>query len=441
MTDIFIAVLSITSVQIPGLIIRYLPFANVISKAQKKKILYTYISIFVLQNVVLNFILHDKLAAITPLTYKRLIFACALAYVIANIVLIRNKLFRHLFIVSMQSGYSLFLHSLIAVIMSNIGEKISIPRQFALQTILYTILFTVVTVPLWKYVRKTLIYKYSAARDYYWNIIWLIPALAVYSDVITTMNDQWINTWPQIVSRLLTALALIVSWKCIYLDFEALEKLQNLESVNKLLHIQKESIIEQADILNENEKKIRIYKHDMRHSLHILLSLIENNSYEEAIKYIRELRSDLQSSKQIEYCRNRIINAVLLVYISRAEDHGIEIEADIDIPENINYSSNDIAILIANALENAYNASTKQPEGARKITMQAKYSDNKLAIKIQNKFAGEVLFNESGLPESLEDGHGIGMLSILSVIDKYNGHLSCNHNKGWFNMSCFFTNP
>lgn len=179
----------------------------------------------------------------------------------------------------------------------------------------------------------------------------------------------------------------------------------------------------------------------MRHSLNILLSLIENNSYEEAIKYIRELRSDLQSSKQIEYCRNRIINAVLLVYISRAEDHGIEIEADIDIPENINYSSNDIAILIANALENAYNASTKQPEGARKITMQAKYSDNKLAIKIQNKFAGEVLFNESGLPESLEDGHGIGMLSILSVIDKYNGHLSCNHNNGWFNMSCFFTNP
>jgi len=177
----------------------------------------------------------------------------------------------------------------------------------------------------------------------------------------------------------------------------------------------------------------------MRHSLNILLSLIENNSNEEAVKYIRELRSDLQSSKQIEYCRNRIINAVLLVYISRAEDHGIEIEADLDIPENINYSSNDIAILIANALENAYNASIKQPEGARKITMQAKHSDNKLAIKINNKFEGEVHFNESGLPETIEDGHGIGTLSMLSIIDSIDGHLSCSHNDGWFHMSCFFT--
>lgn len=358
---------------------------------------------------------------------------------VANIVLIRNKLFRHLFIVSMQSGYSLFLHSLIAVIMSNIGEKISSPQQFALQTILYTILFTAITVPLWKYVRKTLIYKYSAARDYYWNIIWLIPALAVYSDVITTMNDQWINTCPQIVSRMLTALALIVSWKCIYLDFEALEKLQNLESVNKLLHIQKESIIEQADILNENEKKMRIFKHDMRHNLQVLLSLIENNSNDDALEYIKQLRSDLQSTKQIEYCRNRIINAVLSVYILRAEDHCVEIESDIDIPENINYNSNDIAILIANALENAYNASLSQPEGARKITIHAKHTDNKMAFKSMNRFEDEIHFNESGLPESLEDGHGIGMLSILSIIDKYNGHLSCNHNYGWFRMSCFFT--
>lgn len=435
---ILITVLSITSVQIPGLIIRYLPFSNVITKKQKRNIHVSYILIFVLQNIILNIFLHSKIDSITPLTYKRLIFACALAYVIVNIALIPRKLFRHLFVVSMQSGYSLFLHSLIAIVMSSIDDKISIHQQFALQTTLYSVLFAVITIPLWKYVKKTLVYKYSAAHDYYWNIIWLIPALAVYSDVITTMNDQWINTWPQIVSRILTVLALIISWKCIYLDFESLEKLQNLESVNKLLHIQKESIIEQADILTENEKKIRIYKHDMRHSLHILLLLIENGSNEDAVNYIKQMQVNLHSAKQIEYCRNKIINAVLLVYLSRADEHGIKFFSDIDIPENIKCSSNDIAILIANALENAYNASLKQPEGSRNITINAKYSDNKLVLKFKNKFDGVIVFNESGLPETVEDGHGIGTLSILSIIDKYNGHMSCRHTDGWFYMSCLF---
>lgn len=436
--NVFLIILSITVVQIPGVVIRYLPFSNMVTSMQKKRLFFCYFLYFIFQHGILFLLLKDNFSASTSLTYKQQIFLLSIGYVAINILIIKGYFFKHLFVLGMQTGYSLFLHSVIAIILGRFGTKLPLDHQFLIQTISFIVLFILVTVLLWKPIGSTLVFKDVEAKGYYWDIIWLIPTLAVCSIAVVTIDEQWINSWPQVIARILMILMLIISWRCIKHDFQSLDKIQDLENMNRLLYIQKDAIQNQADIINDNEKKIAIFKHDMRHNLHILLSLAEYKNSEEAIRFIREMDDTLQSTKPIEFCKNTIINTALLVYITRAQNENLKVIFKIAIPQVIPWNSYDMAILFANTLENAVIASTKQVKENQEIQIIATFQENKLAIIIKNKFDGEIRLGKTGFPTTDHANHGIGMQSILSIVDKYHAHASCSHNEGWFSMSFLF---
>jgi len=253
------------------------------------------------------------------------------------------------------------------------------------------------------------------------------------------MDENWINTWRQLLSRLSIGVALFALWKCTNLDFKELEKMQSLKSTNKLLHIQLEAIRHQAENISENDEKIRILRHDMRHNVQMLSSLIQNGELDSASHILEQLNDDLESTKPIVFCKNPVINSSLLVYINRAQKENIEIISEIDIPQNIPWSSSDIAILFSNVLENAINASCQQQKGNKEIHITTRYTDKKLAIVVKNRFDGEVLFNNASMPISMDADHGIGMSSVSTIVSKYHGYVACSHEKGWFTISFMFS--
>ena len=437
--DLIIIILSITIAQIPAVILRYLPFSQLITMAQKKKLFLYYSLSFIVQHIILYLLLVDKYNILTPFWYKIIILCATMSYVLINLTIIKGFFFQHMFTLGMQGIYSLILHSIIAMILSFYSEHLTIPVQFIIQTYAYIILFILITYPLWKYLKNSLLFKNHATKDYYWNIVWVLPPLLFFSDIVITMSQQWIHTWQQFISRILTGFAMLIIWKCINLDFKSLEEIFILKNINNLLFIQKESIQSKAKIMKENDNKMRILKHDMRHHLQLLSSLIENNNFTEANHLISQLTDNLQSTKPIVFCKNAVINSALLVYITKAQENNIEIISEIDIPKSIPWNSNDIAILFTNVLENAVIASMKQLQENREIHITTRYDDQKLAINIKNKFDGEVLFGENGLPISKEPDHGIGINSMLSIIKKYHAHFSCSHKDGWYSISFLFS--
>ena len=438
--QLFLIILSITTAQIPAIVLRYLPFSKLINQEEKNKLFFYYGICFILQSIFIYFLLKDRYATISPLTYKRLLFLLSTTYVFFNIIIIKGMFFKHVFIYGMQGGYSLFIHSIAAVFVGFLSPKIPIYFQFTIQTLIYLILITIITIPLWKKIGNSIIFNSSVSNEYYWNIIWLIPALAIYSDSVVTMNNQWLNSFPQIISRVMTALSLVVSWKWISLDLESLENNIYLKNINRILNLQTEGLISQANLLKESENHIKICKHDMRHNLHIINSLIQENKLDEALSYIKTLDSNMKATEPIIYCDNTIINSAFLVYMAKAKEKNIMVETELNVPEQIDWNSNDIAILIANAFENAVNASDKQPIDQREIQISARVYDNNLAIVIKNRFSEKILMNNDGFPITNEAGHGFGIQSILSIVNKYNAYANCTNENGWFTMTFLFTN-
>lgn len=436
---LLLTILSITTVQIPAVILRYLPFSKIIQAKEKKRLFICYGLCFILQHIFLYVLLKDKVALISPLTYKRLLFVLSITYVAFNMFIIKKMIFRHLFIYGMQGGYSLLIHSVVAIFVGRISPMFPVYLELSIQTSLYLVLITIITLPLWKVISRSIIFNSEITNEYYWNIIWLIPAFAIYSDSIVTMNNQWLNSFPQILSRLMTALSLIVSWKWITLDLKSLENTVYLKNLNKMLYVQTEGLTAQAHLLKESEKHISICKHDMRHHLRMLSALIEAQKTEDALDYIKTFDANISTTSPTLYCLNTIINSAFLVYTARAKEQGIHVSTELNIPEEIPWNSNDIAILIANAFENAIIASSRQGWNEKEICVTANVYSNNLAIVIKNRFAGEILLGDNGFPISNEIGHGIGIQSMLSIADKYDAYANCSNADGWFTVTFLFT--
>lgn len=435
----FIIMLSITAVQIPGLVLRYLPYANTLSKEKKHSLLMFYTLVLAFQILAVTWFTKGNLDSITPLTYKRMLFILSTLYVFVNIAVIKGSTYKHIFIYGMQGGYSLFVHSIVALAVNHFSEHMTLSMQFGAQTTGYILLFLLLFLPLWKKLKNSIIFNSALTDTYYWNIIWMIPALAIYSDAMITMNHEWINSFPQVLSRIMTALSLMISWKWITLDFQSLENMLYLKNVNRVLHLQTEGILAQAHLLSESEKHLKICKHDMRHHLGIIASLIQTNENASALEYIQQLDARMKTELPALYCKNIVINSVIHIYMVRAHEKNIPVNLKCNIPESLPWNDNDLAILIANAFENAIIASESQPLEAQQIEISAHFENHQMALTINNQYSGDLTLGRNGFPITHQSDHGIGIQSILSVVNKYEAHASFIHENGWVKMHFLFS--
>ena len=85
----------------------------------------------------------------------------------------------------------------------------------------------------------------------------------------------------------------------------------------------------------------------------------------------------------------------------------------------------DLFTMIGNALDNAVESVEKcSPEQYKSISVRIWKKDLFAVIQVENSFAGEISFQDNGLPKSSKGddaNHGFGIRSIQSIAEKYNG--------------------
>ena len=96
----------------------------------------------------------------------------------------------------------------------------------------------------------------------------------------------------------------------------------------------------------------------------------------------------------------------------------------------------DLYTLFNNALTNAINAVSEQPEGAaRFIILTASQESNMISIHMENPCSENILF-VNGLPQTNDDPdwHGFGMKSMAHTAEKYGGAISVSQENGSFQL-------
>lgn len=275
-----------------------------------------------------------------------------------------------------------------------------------------------------------LVYKYFCPsfhymlnnRDTGWFKFSLIPIS--YYLITYSLSKYNFNSliWDEIGIIRVLLLVLILSVYILLLGVfkQTREQLmtQNEQSILKM-QLSASSIHLQA--LKESEEKIIIYRHDLRHNLHIIDGFLQNQNTAAAQNYIHQILHKIDATIITEYCKNPAVNLILSAYINKARKEDISVDTQIALPSTIRISEIDLCAIFANMIDNAINACINiSDKNNRNIRIRCYDKNDSLYIQVINKFEGAVEFAD-GIPINQQENHGIGTKSIISIVHKYDG--------------------
>ena len=206
----------------------------------------------------------------------------------------------------------------------------------------------------------------------------------------------------------------------------------------ELIQKQLESIQEQYKIRDEKENELRVLRHDLKHVLTTVASLISQNKINEAMQIINEQVETVENNRITKYCKDPVINSVICYYKELCLENKINLKIKIhNIDGALYIKGSDIGILLSNLFDNAINA-TKKLKNNRRIEVKFVNTDGRLILQFKNNYDGEIEFDRNDMPTSFKEGHGIGTVSIASFVKKYNLNLDYEINNNVFIVSILF---
>ncbi len=190
----------------------------------------------------------------------------------------------------------------------------------------------------------------------------------------------------------------------------------------------------ELDTMRQMEKGTAIYRHDMRHHLSLIGGLAADGDLNKINEYLAITVADIDALTPKRYCENETVNLILSCFEARAKKGNVALHVDVKLPENLCINDTELCSLLSNALENAITAAAQiEDEKLRKVYIQGKVNGGKLIISTENAYAGQIeLQNELPKTRQKEGGHGFGIKSMVSIVERYGGLYSIETEGGIF---------
>ena len=148
------------------------------------------------------------------------------------------------------------------------------------------------------------------------------------------------------------------------------QQFYKISEQDSIMKLQVSNIITRMEELGEANEAFRKERHNFRHKLKAIASLIDAGQYEELARVVERFENDIQKTVVVKYCNIPIIDAVLSVYIKQAEKSGIDVKFGFAFPDSFEANESELATALANAIENAINACEKLPPEERRIEIK-----------------------------------------------------------------------
>lgn len=196
-----------------------------------------------------------------------------------------------------------------------------------------------------------------------------------------------------------------------------------LQSVNAMIEKNYENL-ERSYL--ENAKNI----HDFRHHVMALDELLTEGEFEEAQGYIRSLHEAEAHSFSAVITGNAVIDAVLNAHHSSAQASGIDFSVTAQPLPDLTMGSWELSTLFSNLLENAREACEKVKGREPWIEVKISVANRFLLLEIRNTSDSRPEEKEWKTTKREKQGHGLGLLSVEDIVEKYNGSLkrSCSED-------------
>ena len=264
-----------------------------------------------------------------------------------------------------------------------------------------------------------------------WGLLCLVPLVTTL--LVLVISNSFFLAFPLPTVLFLYGLLVIcaATYGLMFLFFRTIWEESQTRSERALLAVQVTALRGRLETMREAEEAIRLERHDRRHYLQAIAALARRGDTQAILDLIGSTCQQAEERAPLRWCRPPILDAVFSFYFSQAAQSGVQIQAEIHLPSRLPADECELAIVFANALENALHAVQALPVEKRRLSCKV-IGRPTLMIEIANPTAGPVPFDDQGLPVAAEAGHGLGIRSITAFCQKYAFLCHFEVKDGWF---------
>ena len=292
--------------------------------------------------------------------------------------------------------------------------------QVLVRDIFYIVILSICYIILQRYAAKPFYKILTYSPRAVW-VVGLLPALYYMFEYVTTVYTDILYSGNPYVVQTIPAIMCIGYVLFIIIYQSRLEEQEAIQQEHFLLSLQLRRSEAEFAALRKLQEQANRFHHDMRHHTTLLMEYAENGSIAQIKAYLQDLQQDLDCAVCKQYCRHQVVNLLLSHFESQANELGIELLVNADLPASLPFKDTELCSLLSNGLENAILATSKVQNPAKKvITVSLSVKQRNLLLSIQNPCVEAVTFVD-GLPVASRPGHGLGTRSIASIVHNHGG--------------------
>jgi len=265
----------------------------------------------------------------------------------------------------------------------------------------------------------------------YWFCILIIPIGTLYILVTIFMNGEL----KPITILISTTLVLLINFATFYMYDEISRIL--IDKADKMFIQQQNKYYEnQLELMKASLKANKTIKHDLKNHMTSLYVLAEEEKKKELLEYLSGMIEVSDNKEGFANTGNIVIDSIINFKLQGSDKEEIDINVNLNIPEELKIPSFDVTIILGNLLDNALNA-VKNLEEGRYINIMMKYTRGRLIVKMENSFNGTITKEKGRIITSHMDkkNKGLGLESVKTVLEKYNGTIEFKYNDKEFHTA------
>ncbi|MDE6435806.1 MAG: ATP-binding protein [Lachnospiraceae bacterium] len=242
-------------------------------------------------------------------------------------------------------------------------------------------------------------------------------SMGVYYDQIFSLAGFWVLS---LLSMAATGFY-VFGMNRIYLEQEKSGRYHSQIAVYKML----------AEQYRQSER----LRHDMKNHIIALSALSQNKEWEKIDDYLGNMEGIVLGDGG-DMTGNKAVDALLYQKHKQAEEENIKWECDVQIPKGCCINEFDLCVLFGNILDNALEACGRMQRGeCRFINIQAKTVKKCFLLEVKNSMDSTEKYTEGFTNKDNSQEHGIGLLNVGDVANKYSGAVHTEAENGIFIIS------